>query len=191
MSSWYIFSSLGFFPNAGQDIYYLVGPLYTKSSISLGNNKTISIEAQNASSLNLYIQSCTINGVEWTKSWFSHSDIKDGATIKFVMGPNPSNWAKADESLKYQGGTAVNNLKQESNEIIYPNPATSMVTILMPGKQYHELAVYGSDGKLTYKKKIAPDSSLMTLDVKNWNKGIYFIRLRNDTGSRNSKLIIE
>ena len=191
MSSWYIFSSLGFFPNAGQDIYYLVGPLYTKSSIALGDNKTISIEAKNASSINLYIQSCTINGVEWTKSWFSHSDIKEGATIKFVMGPNPSNWAKADESLKYQGGTAVNNLKQESNEIIYPNPATSMVTILMPGKQYHELAVYGSDGKLTYKKKIAPDSSLMTLDVKNWNKGIYLIRLRNDTGSRNSKLIIE
>jgi len=86
MSSWYIVSSLGFFPNSGQDIYYLVGPLFTKSSITIGEGKTITIEAQNASKTNLYIQSCKINGVEWTKTWFSHSDIKGGANIHFVSG---------------------------------------------------------------------------------------------------------
>ena len=191
MSSWYIFSSLGFFPNAGQDIYYLVGPLFTKSSISLGDNKTISIEALNASKANLYIQSCTINGVEWTKSWFSHSDIKDGAIIKFVMGSNPSSWAKADESLKYSEGTAVNNLKQNANEVVYPNPATELVTITMPGKQYRELSVFDAAGKLAYHQNIEPDLSLMTLDVKKWNKGIYFIHLSNNTQNSDSKLIIE
>ncbi|HEY3371141.1 MAG TPA: GH92 family glycosyl hydrolase [Prolixibacteraceae bacterium] len=191
MSSWYIFSSLGFFPNAGQDIYYLVGPLFTKSSISLGEGKTISIEAQNASKTNLYIQSCSINGVEWTKSWFSHADIKDGATIKFVMGPNPSNWAKSDESLKYQEPTSINNLKQDTGELIYPNPATDLVTIVMQGKKYRELSVFDAAGKLAYHQPIEPDSALMTLDVKNWTKGIYFIHLRHESGSTNSKLIIE
>jgi len=191
MSSWYIFSSLGFFPNAGQDIYYLIGPLYTKSSISLGEGKTITIEAQNASKTNLYIQSCTINGVEWTKSWFSHSDIKDGTTIKFVMGPNPSNWAKADESLKYQLGTAVNELKQDTRDKIYPNPATKKVTINMQDKQYREVSVFDATGKLAFHQQIKPGTELLNLDVKKWSKGIYVVHLRHEKGISNSKLIIE
>jgi hypothetical protein len=107
------------------------------------------------------------------------------------MGPNPSSWAKADESLKYQLGTAANDLKQHSNDTIYPNPATELVTINMPGKQYRELSVYDVAGKLAFHQKIEPHSDLMTLDVKNWNKGIYFIHLRNEAGVSDSKLIIE
>ena len=191
MSSWYIFSSLGFFPNAGQDIYYLVGPLYTKSSISLGEGKTISIEAQNASSANMYIQSCTINGVEWTKSWFSHSDIKEGATIKFVMGPNPSAWAKSDESLKYKVPSAINNLDNDSQNIVYPNPANNQVNIVMKDQHYKNISVYDAAGKLSFQKNLEPDSKSLTLDVKGWSKGMYFISLRHDAGLSNSKLIIE
>jgi hypothetical protein len=191
MSSWYIFSSLGFFPNAGQDIYYLVGPLFTKSSISLGEGKTISIEALNASSANMYIQSCTINGVEWTKSWFSHSDIKEGATIQFVMGPNPSAWAKSDESLKYQVPSAINNLDKDSKNIVYPNPANNQVTIVMQDQRCKNISVYDAMGKLSFQKNLEPDSKSLKLDVKGWNKGMYFISLRHDTGISNSKLIIE
>jgi putative alpha-1,2-mannosidase len=191
MSSWYIFSSLGFFPNAGQDIYYLVGSSFTKSTVSLGENKTISIEAQNASMTNIYIQSCIINGKDWTKSWFSQADIKDGATIKFVMGPNPSNWAKTDESLKYNVGTAINNLNKDSQDIIYPNPATELVTIVMKGQHYQDISVFDAVGQLAFRKTLEPDSKSMTLDVKGWNKGIYFISLHHKNGISNSKLVIE
>jgi predicted alpha-1,2-mannosidase len=191
MSSWYIFSSLGFFPNAGQDIYYLVGPLFTKATVSLGENKTIFIEAVNASKTNMYIQSCTINGVDWTKSWFSHADIKDGATIKFVMGPNPSTWAKSDESLKYQGGTAINNLKHENGDVIYPNPANNLVNIVMQDKHYRDISVFDSVGKLAFHKRVEPDSEIMTFNVKEWKKGIYIINLSRDTGMLNLKLIVE
>lgn len=191
MSSWYIFSSLGFFPNAGQDIYYLVGPLYTKSSISLGEGKTISIEAQNASKTNIYIQSCSINDVEWTKSWFTHKDIKDGATIKFVMGPNPSTWAKDDRSLEYQLETAVNELKQDIKQVIYPNPATGTVNIELPLNHFREISVFDTSGKVAFRQDVKPDSSLLTLDVKNWNRGIYVVHMRHNNGVSNSKLIIE
>jgi len=191
MSSWYILSSLGFFPNAGQDIYYLIGPLFTKSSIAIGGGKTIDIEAQNASKTNLYIQSVTINGVEWTKSWFSHSDIKDGATIQFVMGATPSNWAKADESLKYKLETASNEIKQDKSELIYPNPATDKVIIDTKGKQCNELSVFDNSGKLTFHKKVNPHAEMLTLDVSNWNKGLYVIHLKHDKGTSNTKLMIE
>ncbi len=95
MSSWYIFSSIGFFPNAGQNLYYINGPKFNKIIISLENNKQIVIKGENVPKKNIYIQSCSINGKEWDKSWFTQDDIKDGAVIKIKMGPKPSkSWGK-------------------------------------------------------------------------------------------------
>jgi predicted alpha-1,2-mannosidase len=89
MSSWYLFSSMGFFPNAGQDIYYLTGSSFTNVTLRLGNGKTIVISAPNASPVNIYIKSVTINGKKWDKPWFSHKDIQNGAKIIFEMTDQP------------------------------------------------------------------------------------------------------
>ncbi len=89
MSSWYMFSAMGFFPNAGQDIYYLTGPLFTKVTLTLGNQKTVTISAPNASVSNIYVKSVTINGKKWNKPWFSHKDIRNGAKIVFEMSDKP------------------------------------------------------------------------------------------------------
>jgi predicted alpha-1,2-mannosidase len=101
MSSWYIFNSMGFFPNAGQNIYYLTGSLFNKVTLMLANNKKLIIETENASKTNMYVQSCTLNGKVWDKAWILHDSIQNGAVIKFVMGPNPSNWAQNDTSFNY------------------------------------------------------------------------------------------
>ena len=89
MSSWFMFSAMGFFPNAGQDIYYLTGPSFTNVTLRLGNLKTINISAPNASSSNIYVKSVTINGKRWNKFWFSQKDIQNGAEIVFEMTDKP------------------------------------------------------------------------------------------------------
>ena len=89
MSSWFIFSSMGFFPNAGQDIYYLTGAAFPLITLKMGNGKLLKITAKNASEKNIYIRSCKINGKPWKQCWFKHSDIKNGGTIEFVMGDKP------------------------------------------------------------------------------------------------------
>ena len=89
MSSWFIFSSMGFFPNAGQNIYYLTGAAFPAITLTLGNGKKVKITAENASEKNIYVQSCKINGQQWDKFWFSHQDIENGGTIEFVMGEMP------------------------------------------------------------------------------------------------------
>jgi predicted alpha-1,2-mannosidase len=95
MSSWYVFSSIGFFPNAGQNLYYINGPKFNKVIVSLENKKQIVIEGENVSKDNIYIQSCTINEKKWDKSWFTQDDIKNGAIIKIKMGAEPSQtWGK-------------------------------------------------------------------------------------------------
>jgi predicted alpha-1,2-mannosidase len=99
MSSWYVFTALGFFPNAGQPIYYLTGPMWNKISVVLENGKTLRIEAPEASEKNIYVQSCEVNGKRWNHSWIDHSTIKNGPTIRFEMGLAPSAWGRDDSSL--------------------------------------------------------------------------------------------
>jgi putative alpha-1,2-mannosidase len=95
MSAWYVFAALGLMPNAGQDVYLLNGPLYPRATLTLENGKQIVIEGVNVSAQNLYVQSLTINGVPWPRAWLRHSDIKNGATLRFVMGSKRSDWGGA------------------------------------------------------------------------------------------------
>jgi putative alpha-1,2-mannosidase len=45
----------------------------------------------------LYIQSATLNGRPWTRPWFRHADIANGAKLVFVMGLKPSAWGSAPD----------------------------------------------------------------------------------------------
>ncbi len=93
MGSWYIFSSVGFFPNAGQDLYLITSPHYTHTVIRLGNGKTIDIRANNLSAENRYIQKVSVNGKPYCSAMFTHDLIENGAQFVFEMGSTPANFA--------------------------------------------------------------------------------------------------
>ena len=61
--------------------------MWKKISVALENGKTLRIEAPEASEQNIYVQSCKIDGKSWNRAWIDHNTIKNGATIKFEMGP--------------------------------------------------------------------------------------------------------
>jgi len=97
MSSWFIFQSLGFYPNAGQDFYLIGTPSFLEADIMLASGKTLRILARNMDSehINRFIQSATLNGAPLETSWFRHRQIADGGTLVFTMGSAPSNWGTA------------------------------------------------------------------------------------------------
>jgi predicted alpha-1,2-mannosidase len=92
MSSWYAFQAMGFFPVAGQDVYLIGTPKFSRTSISLGGGKTLIILAENLSDKNIYVSSATLDDKPWDQNWFRHSDIRDGGTIKLVMSDKPASW---------------------------------------------------------------------------------------------------
>lgn len=89
MSSWFIFSAMGFFPNAGQNIYYLTGPVFTKVTIHMGNGNKLTIKAPHASEKNIYIHGVTVNGKEISTTIISYDEIKNGGTMVFDMSDKP------------------------------------------------------------------------------------------------------
>lgn len=99
MSAWYIFAALGFYPVCPANCeYILASPSFEKAEIRVADGKTFRIVAQNASEQNIYIQSATLNGQPYEKSYLSHNDIACGGEMAFVMGPEPnSTWCAATE----------------------------------------------------------------------------------------------
>ena len=82
---------MGFYPECpGSPVYEIGSPLFSRSMISMGNGKTLTIHALSVSAQNKYIQSATLNGRPWSKPWFRHSDIADGGTLDFIIGPKPN-----------------------------------------------------------------------------------------------------
>lgn len=58
--------------------------------IAVASSAVAAASADNLSPDNIYVESVTIDGKPWHKSWFSHADIARGATIRFRMSPCPA-----------------------------------------------------------------------------------------------------
>ncbi len=87
MSAWYIFSSLGFYPMApGSNIYEIGSPTVKSAVLNLENGKTFTIEAQNQSEQNVYVQKMLLNGKPLDRWYITHEEITAGGKLLFVMG---------------------------------------------------------------------------------------------------------
>ncbi|SEA77272.1 alpha-1,2-mannosidase, putative [Chitinophaga terrae (ex Kim and Jung 2007)] len=91
MSSWYVFSSMGFYPeNPASGLYVIGSPLFDKVTINIGAGKNFTVEALNNSSENIYVQSITLNGKPYTKSYITHDTIAKGGNMVIRMGNKPN-----------------------------------------------------------------------------------------------------
>ena len=96
MSAWAAFNLMGFFPNAGQDIYLFTAPHFDEIVIKLEDGKELKIIVKNLSPKNTYIKSVVLNGKKWDKSWFRHGDIANGGIMEIVMSAKLGDWGKMD-----------------------------------------------------------------------------------------------
>ena len=94
MSSFVVFSQLGFYPvTPGSPEYSIGSPFFNHARIDLGNGKFFEIEAVNNAPGNKYIQSATLNGKPLNKPFIHHDEIMKGGKIVFEMGSKANrNW---------------------------------------------------------------------------------------------------
>ncbi|WP_143309603.1 GH92 family glycosyl hydrolase [Chitinophaga vietnamensis] len=91
MSSWYVMSSLGFYPvNPANGVYVLGSPLFDKATLNLQGGKKFTVQTINNSPENIYIQSITLNGKPYSKSFIRHEELMKGGTMVVKMGSKPN-----------------------------------------------------------------------------------------------------
>lgn len=90
-SAWYVFSALGFYPVCpGSDEYVMGSPLFNKMTVHLENGKKIEMNVSNNAPSKRYIQSITLNGKPYSKNYFTHGNLLNGAKIDITMSEMPN-----------------------------------------------------------------------------------------------------
>lgn len=107
MTSFVVFSLMGFYPvTPGLPIYTIGSPAFEEVTIKLENGKTFTLIANNSSKVNKYIQSAKLNGKPLNRTWFTHNDLMNGATLELEMGAYPNKkWGAAVDGAPPSGIT--------------------------------------------------------------------------------------
>jgi predicted alpha-1,2-mannosidase len=120
MSSWYVFSAIGLYPDIpGVGGFVLGSPLFSSITIQLNGGHTLQINGTNAADGNPYVQSLTINGTSSSHLWLPWSTVSGGATLNFTLGSSASTWgtasADAPPSFAPVGGRNNEGISSDSN----------------------------------------------------------------------------
>ena len=105
MSSWHLFSALGFYPLAlGSGEYTIGSPLFDEVTVKRGaaHGGDLTITAQNNSRDNIYIQSAKLGGADLTDVRLNQADLRAASTLEFVMSGTPQTWGHrtSDEDVR-------------------------------------------------------------------------------------------
>ena len=127
-------------------------------------------------------------------------DVKNAMTNcasqdSFMWGPYPNNaWGfgkvNAYEMLTTCSLTTnVNNLNQKSNSIImYPNPASTNLSIEIPGSRKNKIIVYDMESRKIFQRNY--DTENFSLPISSLKNGIYFLEVQPESGFRLMKRFV-
>lgn len=102
MGTFVLFSMLGIFPSAGQNVYLVIPPFFPKISITNPQTgKTAIIRSVNFDPTykNVYIQAAKLNGRPYTKNWIDHNFFLNGGRLDLVLGETESTWGTRQEDV--------------------------------------------------------------------------------------------
>ncbi|KAF7194324.1 putative secreted glycosidase [Pseudocercospora fuligena] len=102
MGTFVMWSMLGVFPNAGQNVYFIIPPYFPSISVKnpqTGKTATIRNVNFDPEYKRIYIQSAKLNGKKYTKNWIDHNFFLEGGTLELVLGDTESEWGTKEEDV--------------------------------------------------------------------------------------------
>ncbi|HEY1685680.1 MAG TPA: glycoside hydrolase domain-containing protein [Tepidisphaeraceae bacterium] len=93
LSSWYVFSALGFYPAIpGVGGFVIGSPRFPEIVITTGDGTMIHIQADNAAPDAPYVQTVELNNHSLASPWMNWNELSKGATLHFILGKSASDW---------------------------------------------------------------------------------------------------
>lgn len=94
------------------------------------------------------------------------------------------------------GGTVFGIKENNPSQIpvrIYPNPATSSITVDLSNFGQHgnlEIVVLNSIGEKLYRAHVSKGNATCTIPVEEFGKGLFLLRINSSSGQANAKFIV-
>ncbi|WP_118974773.1 T9SS type A sorting domain-containing protein [Taibaiella koreensis] len=102
-------------------------------------------------------------------------EVLDSMYLIIRRGNLPCNLSQPEQP------TGIHTLPADGLAAIYPNPASSMLTITVQQDQLTGCSLYTSDGKVVWDKQVTHEKEL-NLNVGSVSNGIYYLRLTDKQG---------
>jgi putative alpha-1,2-mannosidase len=102
MGSFEALVMMGLYPNAGQDVYFIIPPFFEEVSIrnqQTGRTATIRNINFDPGFGNIYIQSATLDGLPYERNWITHSFFREGGVLELTLGPVESEWGTREKDV--------------------------------------------------------------------------------------------
>lgn len=90
-------------------------------------------------------------------------------------------------NFKETTGTGVNN-STEQNAYVFPNPASEKLSVTIP-LNVHLLKVFDGIGRIVIEKEVQP--GILTIELSQFQKGIYHLQLTGNNLQYSNKIIVE
>jgi predicted alpha-1,2-mannosidase len=91
MSSFYVFSAMGFYPLCpGKDEYIIGSPIFDSMELTLSGGAVFKVKADGAGCGARYIQNAALNGKPLNSPILKHADIAAGGVLELTMGRRPN-----------------------------------------------------------------------------------------------------
>jgi len=175
MSAWYILSSMGFYPVTPGLSYYTIGfPLFDKVNLHLENGKEFIIRTEKTGAKNTYIQSATLNGRDYPKSYLNHADIMQGGELVFILGDLPQkSWGSQPEDRPQTpdySSAAIPEIQIASPEFLQTTNVTLSVSDPKTEIRYTLDGTDPSETSTLYEQPFSVDQSVI-VKARGFSKG--------------------
>jgi putative alpha-1,2-mannosidase len=91
MAAWYVLAALGMYHAApGSEAWQLSSPAFERAVVKVGEGRKLVVEANGASRLRKYVQSATLDGKPFNRTWLPSRKVHAGGRLRFEMGVLPN-----------------------------------------------------------------------------------------------------
>jgi putative alpha-1,2-mannosidase len=103
LSSWYVFSALGLYPEIPAVAGFAVGsPLFPAATLHLEDGKPIQILGKGAAATNPFVKNLKLNGRNYESPWIPWPALAHGAVLSFSLGNQPTPWGSNSKAPSFE-----------------------------------------------------------------------------------------
>ena len=112
-------------------------------------------------------------------------------TVKYIVGGMTNNQQVSNKTYRLEYVnliTGINEGKQLSELLIYPNPSSSYFNLSFKVEGEKQLFLYDSKGSLVLNERLK--TSPFQMDVSDLKSGMYFLKVQSEKGVETKKLLV-
>jgi hypothetical protein len=88
----------------------------------------------------------------------------------------------------------ISNINPDGNITVYPNPASSFISLELPGFSIDEntsMKIFNMNGQLVFDTLIKSENDLLNIGINNLSSGLYILKVNTESKLFTERFVVE